>query len=272
MKPIPSPASREAMDLLNKAMRLLEKAEELDMVEHEGEDVPAFAADGKGPKDKKKGKKCPECQGEGDDCECDDEDEGPQDEGDDDIKLEKGKCKCKKGESCRDCEKCPECGEAMNKGSCMKMGCGAKMQKAKDCPECGAKMEKGACMKMGCGAKMQKAEPGFSTTFGFEPQNIMFASESGGQTRNAYYSTNQYVINSQDVANKGGQSSSINFDGLSAQLNPHDGGGADRQVQGESLTKQQIAQSRASGCHICGGNLMTGCLKGFGPTCRGLQG
>ena len=217
MKPIPSPASREAMDLLNKAMRLLQKAEELDMVEHEGEEVPAFAVDGKGPKDKKKGKKCPECQGEGDDCECDDEDEGPQDEGDDDIKLEKGKCKCKKGESCRDCEKCPECG---------------------------AKMEKGACMKMGCGAKMQKAEPGFSTTFGFEPQNIMFASESGGQTRHAYYSTNQYVINSQDVTNKGGQSSSINFDGLSAQLNPHDGGGVDRQVQGETLTKQQIVKIR----------------------------
>ena len=235
MKPIPSPASREAMDLLNKAQRLLEKAEELDMVEHEGEDVPAFAADGKGPKDKKKGKKCPECEGEGDDCECDDEgdeDEGPQDEGDDDIKLEKGK-------------KCPECGEAMNKG---------------------------ACMKMGCGAKMQKAEPGFSTTFGFEPQNIMFASESGGQTRNAYYSTNQHLINSQDVANKGAQSSSVNFEGLSGQLNPHDGGGADRQVQGELLTKQQIAQSRAPGCHICGGNLMTGCLKGFGPMCRGLQG
>ncbi len=259
MKPIPSPASREAMDLLNKAMRLLQKAEELDMVEHEGEEVPAFAADGKGPKDKKKGKKCPECQGEGDDCECDDEDEGPQDEGDDDIKLEKGKCKCKKGESCRDCEKCPECGGAMNKGNCMKMNCGGptKMAKAKcdckkgescrdceKCPECGAKMVKGACMKMNCGAKMQKAQPGFSTTFGFEPQNIMFASESGGQTRNAYYSTNQYVINSQDVTNKGGQSSSINFDGLSAQLNPHDGGGVDRQVQGETLTKQQIVKIR----------------------------
>ena len=196
------------MDLLNKAQRLLEKAEELDMVEHEGEEVPAFAADGKGPKDEKKDKKkCPECEGEGDDCKCNDEDEGPEDDGDDDIKLEKGK-------------KCPECGQAMNKMGCKMGGCGS----------------------------MKKAEPGFSTTFGFEPQNIMFASESGGQ------------------------SSSVTFDGLSGQLTPHDGGGADRQVQGESLTKQQIAQSRTPTCPICHGNAMTGCLKGFGPTCRGLQG
>ena len=151
------------MDLLNKAQRLLEKADELDMVEHEGEEVPAFAADGKGPKDEKKDKKkCPECEGKGDDCKCDDEDEesedeGPEDDGDDDIKLEKA----------RDCPKCND----------------GKLDKA------------GNCMKMGCGTKMQKAEPGFSTTFGFEPQNIMFASESGGQTRNAYYSTNQHLIN-----------------------------------------------------------------------------
>ena len=233
------------MDLLNKAQRLLEKAEELDMVEHEGEDVPAFAVDGKGPKDKKKDKKRPSEEEESEE-ESEEEDEGPEDDGDDDIKLEKGKCKCKKGESCPDCKKCPECGESMNKMGCKMGGCGS--------------------------MKMKKAEPGFSTTFGFEPQNIMFASESGGQTRNAYYSTNQHLITSQDVANKGSQSSSVNFDGLSGQLNPHDGGGADRQVQGESLTKQQIARSRAPGCQLCGGNMMTGCLKGFGPTCRGLQG
>lgn len=245
------------MDLLNKAQRLLEKAEELDMVEHEGEDIPSFAADGKGPNDKKKDKKkCPECEGEGDDCKCNDEDEGPEDDGDDDIKLEKAKC--------------PHCDGDAPRSECI---CGKTEKGSKKCPECGQAMNKmGGCMKAGCGTKMQKAEPGFSTTFGFEPQNIMFASESGGQTRNAYYSTNQHLITSQDVANKGSQSSSVNFDGLSGQLNPHDGGGADRQVQGESLTKQQIARSRAPGCNICGGNMMTGCLKGFGPTCRGLQG
>tara|TARA_Y100000592_G_scaffold72938_1_gene113486 strand:+ start:830 stop:1606 length:777 start_codon:yes stop_codon:yes gene_type:complete len=248
------------MDLLNKAQRLLEKAEELDMVEHEGEDVPAFAVDGKGPKDKKKDKKRPSEEEESEE-----EDEGPEDDGDDDIKLEKGK-------------KCAECGKPMNKGACMKMGCGAKMQKAegheakiveclkkkggaaslKECAdacgvstsECKKMIDKMSNVKMSPHGDvilmdgLQKAEPGFSTTFGFEPQGIMFASESGGQTRNAYYSTNQYLINSQDVANKGGQSSSVNFDGLSGQLNPHDGGGVDRQVQGETLTKQQITKIR----------------------------
>jgi hypothetical protein len=239
------------MDLLNKAQRLLEKAEELDMVEHEGEDVPAFAVDGKGPKDKKKDKKRPSEEEESEE-----EDEGPEDDGDDDIKLEKAKC--------------PHCDGDAPRSKCI---CGKTEKGSKKCPECGEPMNKMGCTnKMGGCGSMKKAEPGFSTTFGFEPQNIMFASESGGQTRNAYYSTNQHLITSQDVANKGSQSSSVNFDGLSGQLNPHDGGGADRQVQGESLTKQQIAQSRIPTCPFCQGNAMTGCLKGFGPTCRGLQG
>ena len=51
MRPIPSPVSKDAINLLQKAQRLLEKAEKLEMVEHEGKKVPAFAADGKGPKD-----------------------------------------------------------------------------------------------------------------------------------------------------------------------------------------------------------------------------
>ena len=63
MRPIPSPASGEAYELLKKAKSLLEKAEKLDMVEHEGKKIPAFAADGKGAKDEtKKGSgKCPSC-------------------------------------------------------------------------------------------------------------------------------------------------------------------------------------------------------------------
>ena len=54
MRPIPSPASNEAFNVLKKAKSLLEKAEKLDMVEHEGKKIPAFAADGKGAKDDKK--------------------------------------------------------------------------------------------------------------------------------------------------------------------------------------------------------------------------
>ena len=81
MKPIPSPMSREAFDLMNKAQYLSERIDMLEkekcpkcentkmgcakmgcggkmekgleMVEHEGKKVPKFAADGKGAKDMK---------------------------------------------------------------------------------------------------------------------------------------------------------------------------------------------------------------------------
>ena len=47
-------ASREAYEMLAKAQELLEKADKLHMVEHDGKRVPHFAADGKGEKDAKK--------------------------------------------------------------------------------------------------------------------------------------------------------------------------------------------------------------------------
>ena len=50
MRPIPSPASHEVITQLERAQRLLKKAEKLDMVEHEGKKVASFAADGKGAK------------------------------------------------------------------------------------------------------------------------------------------------------------------------------------------------------------------------------
>tara|TARA_R100001015_G_C4632024_1_gene195068 strand:- start:2691 stop:3242 length:552 start_codon:yes stop_codon:yes gene_type:complete len=179
------------MTLLHKAQRLFEKAEKLDMVEHEGKKVPAFAADGKGAKDEKaKAKDCPECEGKGHDCKCD--------------------------------EKCPTCGEKMDKMG-YKMG----------------------CMKMGCGGKMdvEKSEagtqPGFETSFDSNPSGVMFMAESGGQTRSAYYTTNQYLYGGEDVANKGATSESVSMDKLSGQLNPHDGGGADRQVVDGILSKMR---------------------------------
>ena len=171
MRPIPSPVSKDAITLLHKAQRLFEKAEKLDMVEHEGKKVPSFAADGKGAKDEKK--------------------------------------------------------------------------KAKDCPTCGEKMNKGACMKMGCGGKMnvEKSEmgtqPGFATSFNSDPGGVMFMAESGGQTRSAYYTTNQYLYGGEDVTNKGATSESVSMDKLSGQLNPHDGGGADRQVVDGILSKMR---------------------------------
>ena len=98
---------------------------------------------------------------------------------------------------------------------------------------------------MGCGGKMdvEKSEagsqPGFETSFDSNPGGVMFMAESGGQTRSAYYTTNQYLYGGEDVANKGATSESITMDKLSGQLNPHDGGGVDRQVVDGILSKMR---------------------------------
>lgn len=232
MKPIPSESSREAQELLNKAQRLLAKAEELDMVEHKGKKVPAFAADGKGANDAKKKaeeEECDKCKGKGDDCKCD--------------------------------EKCPECGGRMEKGDCV-----AAMSKMGGCG--GGKMQKSA---------EAGAQPGFATSFDSKPAGVMFMAESGGQTRNAYYTTNQYPYNGEDVANKGSTSESVNFENLGQQMNPHHDS-VPRQVENGTLSKAEEALAKAKDdlakalCEQCGGNQFTGCRFGFGPECPGLEG
>tara|TARA_A100001391_G_scaffold118630_2_gene80488 strand:- start:7675 stop:8505 length:831 start_codon:yes stop_codon:yes gene_type:complete len=271
MKPIPSPVGKDAINLLQKAQRLLEKAEKLEMVEHEGKKVPAFAADGKGAKDMKTkasmaekdkycmknfGKKYSECSAK-EKAQCD------KVHG----KVEKGEgheqkiisCLKKKGgaASLEECAK--ECG--VSKAECKKIidkmdnvkisphgdvilmdG----LQKgSKKCPECGEAMNKMGCMKMGCGGKMDVekseagAQPGFTTSYDSNPGGVMFMAESGGQTRSAYYTTNQYLYGGDDVANKGSRSESVSFDKLSGQLNPHDGNGVDRQVVDGILSKMR---------------------------------
>lgn len=72
------------------------------------------------------------------------------------------------------------------------------------------------------------SQPTFNTTFSTAPQDIAFVSESGGQTRNAGYSTNQHLLDSEDVANKGATSVSVSLEKLASMLNPHEGGGASR--------------------------------------------
>lgn len=231
MRPIKSDRSKEANDLLKKAEYLLKKAEDLDMIEHEGEDVPAFVADGKGPNDKKskKSKDKEEDESEEEDEE-DEEDESEED--------------------------CPECGSKMNKmGGCSKMECGGKM------------MAKGADMG---------SQPNFITSFNSNPQNVMFAAESGGQTRNAYYSTNQHLYNGEDVTNKGSISESVNVEALSPKMNPHDS--VQRQVENGVLSKAEEALAKAKEdlakavCRQCGGNQFSGCKLGFGMDCPGLSG
>lgn len=165
MRPRESPASPEAFELLKRAQSLLEKAEKLDMVEHEGKKIPAFAADGKGSKDEKK------------------------------------------------------------KGS-------------KECPTCGGKMdmEKGMCMKAGCMGKaavdMKKGDHHKAQSFDFNPGHVQFMSETGGQTFNAYYTTNQSLLDSEDVANKGATSQSVNLEPLNARQNPHDNPAPGHQTEG----------------------------------------
>lgn len=72
------------------------------------------------------------------------------------------------------------------------------------------------------------SQPGFKTSFDSSPMGVMFMSETGGQTRNAYYTTNQYPYNAEDVTNKGATSVQVSLDKLAAMLNPHEGGGVSR--------------------------------------------
>lgn len=196
MRPIPSPASGEAYELLKRAKSLLEKAEKLDMVVHEGKKVPAFAADGKGAKDETKkasmaekdkycmknfGKKYSECS-------------------------EKQKAQCDKAHG------------KVEKGKGMGM-----------CPTCGEKkmdMEKGMCMKMGCMGKasvdMKKGSQHKIQTFNTNPETTQFMIETGGNTYHQQYSTNNSLLDSEDVANKGASSSSVNLESLNRNQNPHD--------------------------------------------------
>ena len=60
----------------------------------------------------------------------------------------------------------------------------------------------------------------------------MFVSETAGQTRSAHYTTNQHLLDSQDVANKGTTSQSFSLESLSGKLNPHAGSGVERLTSG----------------------------------------
>tara|TARA_Y100000004_G_scaffold189364_1_gene244845 strand:- start:258 stop:650 length:393 start_codon:yes stop_codon:yes gene_type:complete len=94
------------------------------------------------------------------------------------------------------------------------------LEKAKPCPKCGENV-----CKAGCGthkADVQKGEHHKETTFDTRPGNVQFMSESGGQTFNAQYQTNQSLLDSDDVANKGASSSSVDMDMESSMRNPHD--------------------------------------------------
>ena len=67
--------------------------------------------------------------------------------------------------------------------------------------------------------KIDKLE---KSSFNMEPQNIAFDIETGGQTRNVFYNTNQSTLESTDVANKGATKTSADMDALGRSMNTQD--------------------------------------------------
>jgi uncharacterized protein YchJ len=123
--------------------------------------------------------------------------------------LEKAKtCPCGSGKPMASC--CPD----------------MDMKKAKMCP-CGSGKPMASCcpdmdMKKYGSVNMKKGEHHKEQAFSTEPENAQFMIETGGQTYNAFYTTNQSLLDSTDVANKGASSSSLNLDALSRRMNTHD--------------------------------------------------
>lgn len=155
------------------------------------------------------------------------------------LQIVKAKCDCKEGEC--DC---------------------------KDCPKCGSKMNKmGGCMKMGCSNKMEKAEPGFQAEK-ITDVNPSFHAESGGQTKSGYFTTNGRTIQTEDAPKKKKGKEASNMESLGSRMNPHEGGGVDREdSQGDSKTlkknvKAEMREMSDQGMPMickCGATPETGC-------------
>jgi len=87
--------------------------------------------------------------------------------------------------------------------------------------ECSDK-QKAQCDK--AHGKVEKA------SYGMDSHDIEFHIETGGQTRNMFYYTNQATLDSTDVTNKGATTSSVNMEGLADRMNTHQTGTQDREV------------------------------------------
>ena len=117
---------------------------------------------------------------------------------------------------------CKDCGE----GPCS----------CKDCPECGGKMAKMGCMKMGCGGKMMAkgaeamANPKPLPKEKITDVNPQLFTESGGQTRTSYYTSNGKTIDSEDGKPKRAKDSKkVDLGKLGGRRNPHAGTGVERE-------------------------------------------
>ncbi len=115
------------------------------------------------------------------------------------------------------------------------------LEKADDCPKCkGGKLNKmGQCMKMGCGGKMAKADP-LADPKPLPKEKITdvnphMVTESGGQTKTAYYTTNGNTIEYEDGKPKRDKhDKKVDLSKLGGRMNPHAGTGVEREDnQGE---------------------------------------
>ncbi len=135
-------------------------------------------------------------------------------------------------------------------------------------------------MKMGCGGKMdsrqtqlpdfdpamKKAEPGFKAEK-ITDINPSFHAESGGQTKSGYFTTNGRTIETEDAPKKKKPKEATNLQQLGSRMNPHEGGGVEREDSaGDSkpLKKANPKTAMREGgapmiCGLCGGTERTGC-------------
>ena len=110
------------------------------------------------------------------------------------------------------------------------------LEKADDCPKCkGGKMNKmGNCMKMGCGGKMEKADP-LADPKPLPKEKITdvnphLVTESGGQTKTSYYTTNGNTIEYEDGKPKRDKhDKKVDLSKLGGRMNPHAGTGVERE-------------------------------------------
>tara|TARA_R100001369_G_scaffold80348_1_gene110666 strand:- start:4 stop:468 length:465 start_codon:yes stop_codon:yes gene_type:complete len=122
--------------------------------------------------------------------------------------------------------------------------CGKKPCNCKDCPECGGKMAKMGCMKMGCGGKMAKGVEALANPKPLEREKIndvnpKLMTESGGQTRTAYYTSNGKTIETEDGNPKRAKDSKkVDLGKLGGRMNPHAGTGVEREDNSGSGSSQ----------------------------------
>ena len=113
--------------------------------------------------------------------------------------------------------------------------CGEEPCNCKDCPDCGGKMAKGGCMKMGCGGKMAKGAEAMANPKPLPKEKItdidpQLFTESGGQTRTSYYTSNGKTIDAEDGKPKRAKDNKkVDLGKLGGRMNPHAGTGVERE-------------------------------------------